>query len=88
MSEEYIEVGCPFCSEIHTYELKVERPDVVRYISSFSSWLSDLKKVTFKRIFTCPRSNNKFEAEFEMIIEEGAKVDVSGLVKRNKDERE
>jgi len=79
---EVVEVNCPYCCELHSYNVRVERPKIM-----LTRMPGERKKYTM--IFTCPKRNQKFEAVIEFYDSPNMKiesVEVLGAV--NEDGRE
>ncbi len=77
-----VEVDCPYCNEPHSYNVRVERPKIM-----LTRMPGEWKK--YRRIFVCPRRNQKFEAVIEFYDSPNMKiesVEVLGAV--NEDGRE
>ena len=74
---------CPLCKSSHTYELKIVKSPVVyreEPLPDPSFYRSH--KVSFTRLFSCPKTSKDFQASFfvwESFGEAVSSVDVEGL---------
>lgn len=64
MSIEYLQVNdCPKCEGVHKYSLKVERSVIMKMMTS-SDLSEKPRKVKLIRLFTCPTSQEDYQATF------------------------
>ncbi len=81
--EKTISVSCPYCEGAeHKYKLRVVKTLIVRGAGFEFGEGKARTKPDFTRIFICPKTGKKFEADFELWKDSTQKilsVDVIGL---------
>lgn len=71
---EYLEISeCPKCKGRHRYALKVERDMVIKMLT-MSPDIERQKQVNITRLFTCPKTNDDFQATFSLTQWSSARI--------------
>ncbi len=64
MATEHLDIpNCPKCPDVHRYKLDVERALVIKMLT-MSDMSERPRQVKVTRLFTCPTTNEEFEARF------------------------
>ena len=64
MATEHLDIpNCPKCSDGHRYKLEVDIALVIKMLT-MSDMIERPRQVRITRLFTCPTTNEEFEARF------------------------
>lgn len=66
--------NCPKCHQAHKYSFEVQRSPLLGLMAPSQ------KRQYFTRIFTCPSTNENFEARFSLNLEESASIKLKGIL--------
>ena len=82
-ADDILEIRCPKCDGIHAYILDIRRSFIFANPPPGARSKRQTTYRSFRRLFTCPKRNEDFQALFVLFQDSDARiesVDVKGLV--------
>ena len=79
MSDDILTIGeCPKCGNSHKYSLEVQRSQSIGY-TSLKARKSKIAQKCFTRLFTCPVTEEDFQASFWLTEEPNGSIRAVGV---------
>jgi len=80
-----LNISCPKCDQSHKYKLEIDRSIVMYHLTAERA---KAKRHKFTRLFICPNTNEKFQANFVIVEQFGEIINDIVSIDHQKEESE